>query len=163
MIEREIPFKVKVRTMKILNNLRTQPLKDPQTQRMREQMYENAPLIPSQIKDIIALLYMTKILGAKEGTASKFTNGDRNAWLKIGSLHESGSEKNLDIKGFWNGVNNLVPGFFSSADLKHQIKVDEKGKHAWGLVCAFDSVGSFYSETSSRVIRKLLVNADCHR
>ena len=165
MLERKIPFEVKAWTMKILNNLRAQPLKDPRVQRVHEQWYENAPLIPSAIKDVIGLLYMTKVLGAKEKTVSKFTNGDRDAWLKIGSLHEGRSEIESDIKGFWEGVDKLVPGFISKKDLKYLIKVDEGkwgAEGAWSMIGVFNFVAGYDLATSSSVIGRLCTNSHAY-
>lgn len=162
MLERKLSPRIVGKTAEIISNLRLQPFKDKRAQRLYEQWYERAPLIPSKIKDEIGILWMTGILGVDEKTANKFIEGDWEAWEKIGHLH-AGGEGKTDVEKFWNGVGNLVPGFISKRDLNYLAKVDDGGWGAWKMICVFNFVGWYDSETASGVIKKLSNNAHCFK
>ena len=157
MLERILSPRIIENTAKIILKLGLQPLEDKHAQKLYEQWYEKAPLIPSIIKDEIGILWMTEVLGVDEKTTNKFIEGDSGAWMEIGHLHAGGETSN--IKGFWNGVNKLVPGFISKKDLNYLIRVDEDGQGAWKMICAFGFVGLYDFRTISDVITKLSNNA----
>ena len=162
MLERTLSPRIVKKTTEIISNLRLQRFKDGRAQRLYEQWYERAPLIPSKIKNEIGILWMTGILGVDDNTANKFIEGDWEAWNKIGHLH-AGGEGKIDAERFWKGVGNLVPGFISKKDLNYLTKVDDCGWGAWKMICVFDLVGQYDSETASGVIRKLSNNAHCFK
>jgi len=162
MLERILSPRIIENTAKIILKLGLQPLEDKHAQKLYEQWYEKAPLIPSIIKDEIGILWMTEVLGVDNNTVNKFIEGDWETWKKIGYLH-AGGERKEDVKEFWKGVGNLVPGFISKKDLNYLAKVDNGAWGAWKMICVFESVGWYDSETASGVIRKLSNNAHCFK
>jgi len=162
MLERILSARIKEKTAVIISNLRSQPLIDEHAQKLYEQWHEKAPLIPFAVKDKIGILWMTEMLGVDDNTVNKFIEGDWEAWNKIGLLH-AGGERKTDVERFWKGVDRLVPGFISKKDLNYLAKVDDGGWGAWKMICAFDLVGWYDSETASGVIRKLINNGHCFK
>ena len=151
------------RIAEIISNVRKQPLKDEQAQRLYEHWIQDAPQIPSETKDRIGILWMTKILGVSDDVADRFIEREDDAWSEVGNLHSGLKAKAHDAEGFWRETDKLVPDFLSEKDLNYLISVDDDGSGAWSMICTFDNIGMIHLESASSVLRSLGNNAHVYK
>lgn len=144
----------------MVSNIRKQPFKDEQAQRLHEQWIQDAPQISSEIKDQIGILWMTRILGVSDDVADRFVKRDDDAWNEVGNLHSA--FKANDAEGFWRETNKLAPDFLCEEDLNYLISVDD-GSGAWSMICVFDYIGMIHLESASSVLRSLGTNAHVYK
>lgn len=150
------------RVTEIVSNAREQPYKDEQAQQLYEHWIQDAPQIPSEIKDQIGILWMTKILGVSNDVADRFVDGNNDAWSEVGNLHSGFKANARGAEDFWRETDKLVSDFLSEEDLNYLISMDD-GSGAWSMICVFDNLGMIHLESASSVLRSLGMNAHVYK
>lgn len=91
---------------------------NPRDQRIRDQWCALVSQATSEQKDLLAITFFTKILGAEPEVVKDLRDLGITQSREIGPLF-SGTNPNADQRGFWQEVKVIFPGLFSEEELDY--------------------------------------------